>query len=97
MEISGQSVPLNAPHCLRLQVAAELTSGLTLAATGHMRAAGHLDAAADLLARHSDASGGGGGGELLVARASLRIDQVWVIRHRAGPCVRKRSFCRRHC
>ena len=40
-----------------------------------MRAAGHLDAAADLLAQYG-ARTGGSGQDLLIARASLRIDQV---------------------
>jgi hypothetical protein len=57
------------------QVVNQLNSQLTLAATSHMRAAGHLDAAADLLAQHG-ARTGGSGPDLLIARASLRIDQV---------------------
>lgn len=40
-----------------------------------MRAAGHLDLAADLLSRHSQRSGDKDA-ELLIARVSLRIDQV---------------------
>jgi hypothetical protein len=40
-----------------------------------MRAAGHLDAAADLLAQYG-AGTGGSSQDLLIARASLRIDQV---------------------
>jgi hypothetical protein len=59
----------------KMQVVNRLKLQLTLAATSSMRAAGHLDAAADLLAQRG-AGICGGNPELLVVRASLRIDQV---------------------
>ena len=62
------------------QVVNQLNSQLTVAATSHMRAAGHLDAAADLLAQYG-AGTGGSSQDLLIARASLRIDQVQACIH----------------
>lgn len=52
----------------------KLSSGLALAAADHLRAAGHLDLASDLLARHADVSD-----ELLMARASLRVAKVRLV------------------
>ncbi len=64
-----------------VQVLPDLKSDLTLAAAAHLQAAGHLDQAADLIGRHTEAATGRGtlgvrSRELLMARASLRIAQV---------------------